>query len=274
MGRQDFDIHIHPIFCGHESLTEEDILGYINKTGRSVVVTPHFELNEWGCIDYGNYPFNDKVLRDEQLHLYKRLSRENSKVILGGEFTVQTMLDFKGSELLDDIKVKILSYHDMFKFNKHYRLANGDIDMVTTLANRDKQPWYYTGRCSVEELLNKLELCLSTFKIDVLGHMEREIDHMLHEGASLDDCNKLLDGSLDLAKKYGVVVEVNIAKGKSSKESKVDLINKCKVRGLKMVVGLDAHTVDHLYNKDDYNEYIQLIGDTNLVTLGELLYDN
>lgn len=268
--RQDFDIHIHPIFCGHEFLTMDDITNYIKDSNRYMVVTPHFDFNEWGDKEY-NYPFNNKEIRDKQLELYKGLSKGDNKIILGGEFSVQTMLDFKGSKLLDDIRIKILSYHDRFMTNKYYMKKDGSIDMNETLKNRSNQPWYYSGRYSVNNLLSLLEECLKVFDVNILGHLERGIGDMLEDDATLEDHELLLDGSLDLAKKYGIVVEINTVK--STRDKKIELINKCKDRGIKMCVGLDAHNVDQLRTRSsiEYKDYVNIIGDEYLVSLDELL---
>lgn len=263
---QDFLCHIHPPFCGHEFVD----LDYINKFSREnnmpIVVTPHFELNECRAeiLDY-NHVFNDKIIRNNTLKQIDYYSNINPNIIPGAEFTIQTMMDFESYQIPSEW-ITIASYHDMFKYNGYSYKSDGSIDKETTLNNRPNHNWYYTGKKTADELLEILRQVLDEHYIHIIGHLERDIPNMLINPTP-EEQEKLLIGTLDLAEEYNIAIEVNYAK--TSIEEKRRLIKLALERGLKLVVGLDAHTNEQV-SLEHFYEILNLIPIENQVTLDEL----
>lgn len=259
--KQDFLLHIHPMFTGHEFCTLDYIEAFYNTTNIPMVLTPHIDCPETDDNHYDGYD-----LRKDMINKLQQLSEKYDNIILGGEFTAQNIMLFKDSEIDKLTKVKILSFHDKLKFSKYiYDEDTGQADFFVTQLVRATQPWIYTNEFNSSDLLKYLEEVFLNFDIQVLGHINRDLNKMISPKPNKKELDIILDKILDLAKKYEVIIEINVC---NKIEDNKKLIEKCIERNLKMVVGLDSHLNTGI---TPMNEYLGLIPEDNQVSFKELI---
>lgn len=260
--KQDFLIHIHPIFTGHEFCTLDYIENFHNKSKMPVVITPHFDLPETEDNHYEGYELRKSIMNE-----IKELSEKYSGLVFGGEFTAQNMMLFKDSEISKLTNIKIVSFHDILKFSNYVFDDEGKPIECATWAQRKLNPWIHTNKLSKKELLASLESIFKNFDVKVLGHINRNLKDMLTHKLSEKEIDRLTDEILDLAKQYNIIIEINTL---SDIENNEVLISKCLDRDLKMVVGLDAH-VNKQINPSTMNEILNKIPKDNQVSFSELM---
>ena len=239
--------HVHTKFTGHESLDVKDIVDYVENTGNYVVVTNHFYNNDM----LGYYAGKD--VRENTLNELKALD----KVIVGGEFNVQNFSEFssnkEGKELLKGLDVIMLSFHTTYSY-----FGGETIDL---------------GRDTMDNLLVKFRSAVASYNgVKVLGHLDRDIHKCLTECNTKYDREVFRDKVLDICKEYGIIVEINLDTRTSNKK-KLALYEKAKSKGLKVILGIDAHSKVDLYKELD-NDLLNNISVVDRVNLEDILNSN
>ncbi len=260
--KQNFLIHVHPTFTGHEFCTLEKIKKYA--TNIPIIVTPHFDLMETDEQHYEGYKFRMRML--EQI---EELTRKESNIILGGEFTGQNIKEFENSYIKDITKIKLFSLHHCLKYSPYAYSSNDKINVDRTLATREIYcPFIDVRKITEEELIDLVEYAFKDFGVQVFGHINRNFKYTFLESYYSDDEIEIIyDKVLNIVKKYNKVIEINLH---SDYKKNVKLINTCKEKGIKMVVGLDAHHDDGI-RVGRMNKYLELIPEELQVSFEEIM---
>lgn len=261
--KQNFYSHVHPIGCGHEFLELGRIKAVAEKNNTTIIVTPHVE-------EY-NPKFIHTDLYSKMLDELDELSKKNPLIIKGAEFTLQTMLDLP-KEYVNSFKIKILSFHDRYKFNGYILNEDNTVNVEETLRKRGSCEWIYSNKYTAKQLLGITTKIVEKYNIDIIGHLERFIEDMLIDPTDYE-IETLYNGMLEIAKNNNICIEVNLAN--QDKEKLQRLIDDCIKLDLKIVVGFDAHYMSDIKARTSrYNYLLDSIECSNQVSLQELLEIN
>lgn len=262
--KQNFLIHVHPTFTGHEFCSLDRIEEYAENNNIPIIVTPHFDLIETEEQHYDGYKFRNTIL--EQLN---ELSLNKSNIILGGEFTGQNIKAFDNHPIKDITKIKLFSLHHCLKFSPYAYNKKDEVDTNYTFIIRETlYPFIEVRKITEDELVELVEYAFKDFGVQVFGHINRAFEETFIEGYYTDDeVKEIYDKILNIIKKYNKIVEINLH---SDYNSNVKLINTCIEKGIKMVVGLDAHYNGNI-KISKMNKYLELIPEELQVSFEEIM---